>query len=54
MIADMPQDTSPSALYADFADLAGRREALRELEDVRAGYAIGVAGDEIRHGLEAA
>src|SRR3984885_2710653 len=30
MIADMPQDTSPSALYADFADLAGRREALRQ------------------------
>jgi PAS domain-containing protein len=33
MIADMPQDTGPSAPYADFADLAdlaGRREALRQ------------------------
>jgi serine phosphatase RsbU (regulator of sigma subunit)/PAS domain-containing protein len=33
MIADMPQDTGPSAAYADvadLADLAGRREALRQ------------------------
>src|ERR1700684_1225336 len=33
MIADMPQDTGPSASYADsadLADLAGGREALRQ------------------------